>query len=78
MLDTPQHFPRAGSQSYPSPSADAAEDGSTTVWFAPEQPRRRCPRQLDPDRPEEGVLRDPAALQPAGAVLRQKLAHQRD
>ena len=38
MLDTPQRFSRAGSQSYPSPSADAAEDGSTTVWFAPEQP----------------------------------------
>ncbi len=38
MLDTPQRFPRAGSQSYPSPSAEMAKDGSTTVWFAPEQP----------------------------------------
>ncbi len=38
MLDTPQRFPRAGNQSYPSRSAEAAEDGSTTVWFAPEQP----------------------------------------
>ncbi len=38
MLATPQKYPRAGSQSYPSPAAEAAEDGSTTVWFAPEQP----------------------------------------
>jgi hypothetical protein len=38
MLRTPQKYPRAGSQSYPSPAAQAAEDGSTTVYFAPEQP----------------------------------------
>ena len=39
MLDTPQRYPRAGSQSYPSPAAEAAEDGSTTIWLAPEQPQ---------------------------------------
>lgn len=38
MLATPQKYPRAGSQSYPSPAATEAEDGSTTVYFAPEQP----------------------------------------
>ncbi|HML93033.1 DUF1254 domain-containing protein [Methyloceanibacter sp.] len=38
MLQTPQKYPRAGSQSYPSPAAEADNDGSTTVWFAPEQP----------------------------------------
>lgn len=38
MLQTPQKYPRAGSQSFPSPAAEAAEDGSTTVYFAPEQP----------------------------------------
>jgi hypothetical protein len=38
MLQTPQRFPRAGSQSYPTPAAGAADDGSTTVWFAPEKP----------------------------------------
>jgi len=38
MLETPQGYPRAGSQSYPSPAAQAGSDGSTTVWFAPEQP----------------------------------------
>ncbi len=40
MLVTPQRFPRAGSQSYPSPAAVANADGSTTVHFAPEQPAR--------------------------------------
>ncbi len=38
MLDTPQRYPRAGSQSYPSPSAEPNADGSTTVYFSPTQP----------------------------------------
>lgn len=38
MLRTPQRFPRAGSQSYPSPAAQANADGSTTVYFSPAQP----------------------------------------
>jgi hypothetical protein len=38
MLQTPQRFPRAGSQAYPTPAASADADGSTTVAFAPEQP----------------------------------------
>jgi hypothetical protein len=38
MLDTPQRFPRAGSQNYPSPAAEASADGSTTVYFGPAQP----------------------------------------
>jgi hypothetical protein len=38
MLDTPQRYPRAGSQSYPSPAAEADADGSTTVYFGPTQP----------------------------------------
>lgn len=38
MLKTPQRYPRAGSQSYPSPAAEAAADGSTTVYFSPMQP----------------------------------------
>jgi hypothetical protein len=38
MLDTPQRFPRAGSQSYPSPAAEPNADGSTTVYFSPTQP----------------------------------------
>jgi hypothetical protein len=38
MLDTPQRYPRAGSQSYPSPAAQPNADGSTTVYFALAQP----------------------------------------
>ena len=38
MLVTPQRYPRAGSQSYPSPAAEASAGGTTTVYFAPEQP----------------------------------------
>ncbi|RWP35969.1 MAG: DUF1254 domain-containing protein [Mesorhizobium sp.] len=38
MLQTPQKYPRAGSQSYPSPAAEAAADGTTTVYFGPTQP----------------------------------------
>lgn len=38
MLQTPQRYPRAGSQSFPSPAAEAAADGSTTVYFGPTKP----------------------------------------
>ena len=38
MLQTPQKYPRAGSQNYPSPAAQADADGTTTVYFSPEQP----------------------------------------
>jgi hypothetical protein len=38
MLQTPQMYPRAGSQAYPSPAAEPAADGTTTIWFGPEQP----------------------------------------
>ena len=38
MLDTPQRYPRAGSQSYPSPAAEPNADGSTIVYLAPTQP----------------------------------------
>jgi hypothetical protein len=38
MLQTPQRFPRAGSQSYPSPAAEADADGSTTIYFGPTKP----------------------------------------
>ena len=60
MLATPQKYPRAGSQSYPSPAATAAEDGSTTVWFAPEQPdgvERGNWIQTDPDKGWFTILR---------------------
>lgn len=39
MLQTPQKYPRAGSQSYPSPAAEITADGTTTVYFSPTQPK---------------------------------------
>ena len=78
MLQTPQKYPRAGSQSYPSPAAEAAEDGSTTVWFGSRAARGRGARQLDPDRPGEGLVHHPAPLQPAAVVLHQGVAAERD
>jgi hypothetical protein len=38
MLQTPQRYPRAGSQCYPTPAATANADGTTTVTFSPERP----------------------------------------
>ena len=60
MLQTPQKFPRAGSQSFPSPAAEVAADGSTTIWFAPEQPAgvaRGNWIQTDPDKGWFTILR---------------------
>jgi len=39
MLATPQRYPRAGSQGYPSPAAKPNRDGSTTIYFSPAQPQ---------------------------------------
>lgn len=60
MLQTPQKYPRAGSQSYPSPAAETAEDGSTTIYFGPEQPEgvaRGNWIQTDPDKGWFTILR---------------------
>jgi len=38
MLQTPQRYPRAGSQTYPTPAAVANADGSTTIYFGPTKP----------------------------------------
>jgi hypothetical protein len=38
MLVTPQRYPRAGSQAYPTPAAVANPDGSTTIHVSPEKP----------------------------------------
>ncbi|MBK1722987.1 hypothetical protein CKO23_12095 [Thiocystis violacea] len=60
MLQTLQKYPRAGSQSYPSPAAETADDGSTTVYFAPEQPEgiaRGNWIQTDPEKGWFTILR---------------------
>ena len=60
MLQTPQRFPRAGSQSYPSPAAEAASDGSTTIFIGPKQPedvKRGNWIQTDPKKGWFTILR---------------------
>lgn len=67
MLDTPQRYPRAGSQSFPSPAVEADQDGATTVWFAPEQPEgvaRGNWIQTDPQKGWFVVLRLYSPLKP--------------
>jgi hypothetical protein len=67
MLQTPQKYPRAGSQSYPSPAAEADEDGSTTVYFGPEQPdgiKRGNWIQSMPDKGWFAILRLYSPLEP--------------
>jgi hypothetical protein len=67
MLDTPQRYPRAGSQSYPSPAAETNPDGTTTVYFAPTQPasvKRGNWIQTDPKKGWWTILRLYSPLQP--------------
>jgi hypothetical protein len=67
MLDTPQRYPRAGSQSYPSPAAEAGADGSTTIYFGPKQPdgvKRGNWIQTMPDKGWFTILRLYSPLEP--------------
>jgi hypothetical protein len=67
MLDTPQRFPRAGSQSFPSPAAEASADGSTTIYFSPKQPdgvKRGNWIQTDPNKGWFTILRLYSPLEP--------------
>jgi hypothetical protein len=67
MLDTPQRYPRSGSQSYPSPAAEPNVDGSTTVYLSPTQPAG-VPRgnwiQTMPDKGWFTILRLYSPLEP--------------
>lgn len=67
MLQTPQRFPRAGSQTYPSPAAEPSADGSTAVYFGPTQPegvKRGNWIQTMPDKGWFTVLRLYSPLEP--------------
>jgi len=67
MLQTPQKYPRAGSQSYPSPAAVADKDGSTTIYVSPTQPsgvERGNWIQSDPDKGWFTILRLYSPLPP--------------
>jgi hypothetical protein len=67
LLQTPQLYPRAGSQEYPSPAAQAEADGSTVVYFSPTQPDDVAPGNWIQTDPEKGwfvILRCYSPLQP--------------
>jgi hypothetical protein len=67
LLQTDQLYPRAGSQEYPSPAAEAESDGSTVVYFSPAQPDGVAAGnwiQTDPDKGWFVILRCYSPLQP--------------
>ncbi|MET0780505.1 MAG: DUF1254 domain-containing protein [Microbacterium sp.] len=67
LLQTPQRYPRAGSQEYPSPAAAAEADGSTVVYVSPAQPDGVAAGNWIQSDPEKGwfvILRCYSPLQP--------------
>ena len=75
---TPQRFPRAGSQSYPTPAATANADGSTTITFGPERPDDSPEGNWIQTTEGKGWFLILRLYSPLAAVLRQELATQRD
>ena len=78
MLETPQRFPRAGSQSYPTPAATANDDGSTTITFGPERPADSPEGNWIQTTEGKGWFPILRLYSPLAAVLRQVLAPERD
>jgi hypothetical protein len=67
MLQTPQRFPRAGSQSYPTAAAVPEPDGSTVVYFGPQRPEHAKEGNWIQTMPNKGwflMLRLYSPLQP--------------
>jgi hypothetical protein len=67
LLQTEQLYPRAGSQEYPSPAAEAEADGSTVIYCSPSQPDDVGPGnwiQTDPEKGWFAILRCYSPLQP--------------
>ena len=66
MLRTPQRWPRAGSQSYPTPAAVPNADGSTDVYFSPEAPEGKESNWIQtlPGKGWFAILRLYSPLQP--------------
>jgi hypothetical protein len=67
LLQTDQRYPRAGSQEYPSPTAEAETDGSTVVYISPSQPDGVAAGNWIQSDPEKGwfvILRLYSPLQP--------------
>jgi hypothetical protein len=63
MLDTPQRYPRAGSQSYPSPAAEPERRRLDDGILRSDSAGRGQARQLDPDPARQGLVHDSAPLQ---------------
>ena len=74
MLQTDQPMPRVGSQ----PGTLADEPGRHHRHLLRADGTRGQGEQLAPDGPRQGLVDDPAALQPAPGLLRQDLAALRD
>ncbi|MBF6335543.1 DUF1214 domain-containing protein [Nocardia abscessus] len=71
LLQTEQLYPRAGSQAFPSPAAEAEADGSTVVYCSPARPDGVAAGnwiQTDPDKGWFAVLRSysPSSTRPGG------------
>ena len=66
MLQTPQRFPRAGSQSFPSPAAVANADGTYDIYFGPQPPVGKESNwiQTMPDKGWFTILRLYSPLEP--------------
>ncbi|MGD8269744.1 MAG: DUF1214 domain-containing protein, partial [Desulfobacterales bacterium] len=66
MLRTPQRYPRAGSQSYPTPAAVADADGSYDIYFGPQAPKGKEANwiQTVPGKGWFTILRIYSPLQP--------------
>jgi hypothetical protein len=67
LLQTEQLYPRAGSQEYPSPAAEAEADGSTVVYCSPARPDGVAAGnwiQTDPEKGWFAILRCYSPLQP--------------
>jgi hypothetical protein len=59
MLQTPQRFPRAGSETFPTPAAIPNDDGTVDVYFGPEAPEGKASNrtQTMPDKGWFTILR---------------------
>ncbi len=67
LLQTEQLYPRAGSQEYPSPAAEAEADGSTVIYCSPTRPDDVAAGNWIQTDPEKGwfvILRCYSPLQP--------------
>jgi hypothetical protein len=67
MLQTPQVYPRAGSQSYPTPAAVRWYNNSL---LQPQTASGRRKRELDPDGSGQRLVHHPAPLQSVAVFLR--------